>query len=98
MERENHFQKEDEILNRYHPDYTADRLRQQMEQSRELGDLEAAASQQRMSALMAAEAERLAELQQRHAARVAQERRLALFMLALIGLFVVMLAAYTLIK
>lgn len=98
MERENHFQKEDEILNRYHPDYTADRLRQQMAQARQLGELEATASQQRMSDLMAAEAVRLAELQQRHAARVAQQRRLIMFTLALVALFVLMLAAYTFIK
>lgn len=98
MERENHFQKEDEILNRYHPDYTADRLRQQMAQARQLGDLEAVASEQRMSDLMAAETARLAELRQRQAVRMAEQRRLILLTLALMGLFIVMLVAYSLLK
>ena len=98
MERENHFQKDDEIISRYHPDYTSERLRQQMEQARQLSEMEVQASEERMAGMMAAERERLAEMRRQHAARRAEERRLILITLALIGLFLVSLAAYALIS
>jgi uncharacterized protein YbaR (Trm112 family) len=76
--------------------YTAERLSQQMRQSRDLKRQEEAASARRMAELEAIEAERVAALRRRQQERRAEERRLLLLMGTAGALLLLLLLFYLL--
>ncbi|MEW5988695.1 MAG: zinc ribbon domain-containing protein [Chloroflexota bacterium] len=86
-----------DVLERQDRTATRSRLQRQMEEARQIKELEEAAARQRLADLQALEEQRLAEHHQEQTKRLAEERKLLLYVFGGVGILLLIIVVYTIV-